>query len=61
MDRWSGRIAVVTGAAGGIGAAVTKKLLQYDIVVVGLSFTEEKLEVSKLLQLIIIIPKSNLP
>lgn len=44
MDRWSGRIAVVTGAAGGIGAAVTKKLLQYDIVVVGLSFTEEKLE-----------------
>ncbi|XP_055380392.1 farnesol dehydrogenase-like [Condylostylus longicornis] len=44
MDRWNGKIAVVTGAGSGNGAAITKDLLRNYIKVIGLDINLEALE-----------------
>lgn len=49
MDRWVGRIALVTGASVGIGAAVTKKLVEHGMKVIGCARNVEKIEVSILI------------
>lgn len=46
MDKWQGKNALVTGANSGIGAAITKKLLQLGMTVAGLDKTTENLTVS---------------
>lgn len=47
MDRWLNRVAVVTGAGGGIGAACCKDLLDRGMIVVGLDLREIRLLVVK--------------
>ncbi len=46
MERWAGRVALITGASAGIGAALAERLVQYGMKVVGCSRNVEAIEVS---------------
>lgn len=45
MERWRNRLALVTGASGGIGAAVARALVQQGLKVVGCARTVGNIEV----------------
>ncbi|XP_047368877.1 farnesol dehydrogenase-like [Vespa velutina] len=42
MNRWEGKVAVVTGCASGIGKAITRALLERKIIVVGLDIQNKE-------------------
>jgi len=44
VDKWIGKIAVVTGSSGGIGAAIFKEFARQGIHVIGLARRSEKVE-----------------
>jgi len=46
MDRWVGRVAIVTGASAGIGAALCVRLANKGMKVVGLARRQDKIKVA---------------
>uniref|UniRef100_A0A8C1PH10 Dehydrogenase/reductase SDR family member 11 n=1 Tax=Cyprinus carpio TaxID=7962 RepID=A0A8C1PH10_CYPCA len=44
MDRWKGRVALVTGASVGIGAAIAKSLVQHGMKVIGCARNVEQIQ-----------------
>lgn len=60
MERWKGRVALVTGASVGIGAAVTRALVQHGMRVVGCARNVDKIEVSPVITVIVSVFKHRL-
>lgn len=46
MDKWRGKVAVVTGASSGIGASLVRSLVEAGMLVVGLARRADAIEVS---------------
>lgn len=48
MERWEGRVAVVTGASSGIGSAICSELCRAGMIVCGLTLRKDKLDTLRL-------------
>ena len=47
MERWAGRVALVTGASAGIGAALCARLVKHGVKVVGCARNADRIQVSR--------------
>ena len=47
MERWAGRVALVTGAASGIGASTAEKLVKHGMKVIGCDKNTKKIQVQE--------------
>lgn len=45
MERWVGKVAVVTGATGGVGSSIVVELVKAGMIVCGLARRKDKVEV----------------
>jgi NADP+-dependent farnesol dehydrogenase len=45
MDRWTGRVAIITGASSGIGAGIARLLAERGMKVVGVARRDDKVKV----------------
>ena len=48
MERWQGKVALVTGVSSGIGAAIARLLVEKGLTVIGCARNEARIEVSDL-------------
>ena len=46
MERWSGRVALVTGASTGIGAGIATALVKNGMIVIGVARNVDRIKVS---------------
>lgn len=44
MDRWVGKVAVVTGAEGGIGSAIVKEFIKNRMTVIGIDYNQQNFQ-----------------
>lgn len=56
LDRWKGRVALVTGASSGMGFVIAKQLTESGMKVVGCARNIAKIEVSPLSDLVLAGP-----
>ena len=47
-SKWTGRVAIVTGASAGIGAAICRSMVQLGMVVVGVARRVDRIQVRNL-------------
>lgn len=46
MERWFGRVALLTGSSGGMGIAIATELVKHGMIVIGIDKNIERTEVS---------------
>jgi NAD(P)-dependent dehydrogenase (short-subunit alcohol dehydrogenase family) len=45
MEKWNGKVAIVTGASSGIGYETCRQLVEKGMIVVGFDISDDKLQV----------------